>query len=64
MRLVNLLLTGLIVQFMGQYIASSQPIFFLTQQRIYKSKIENENVSLNIFVSDTACSSRNLYLFG
>ena len=64
MRLVNLLLTGLIVQFMDQYIASSQPIFFLTQQRIYKSKIENENVSLNIFVSDTTCTSRNLYLFG
>ena len=64
MRLVNLFLTGLIVQFMGQYIASSQPRFFLTQQRIYKSKIENENVSLNIFVSDTTCTSRNLYLFG
>ena len=28
--------------------------FFLTQQLIYKSKIEKSNVSLDIFVSDTS----------
>ena len=33
--------------------------FFLTQQLIYKSKIEKHNVSLDIFVSDTSIA-RNL----
>ena len=28
--------------------------FFLTQQLIYKSKIEKHNISLDIFVSDTS----------
>ena len=37
--------------------------FFLTQQPIYKSKIEKHNVSLNIFVSDTSIA-RNLHLPG
>ena len=27
--------------------------FFLTQQLIYKSKIEKHNISLDLFVSDT-----------
>ena len=37
--------------------------FFLTQQLIYKSKIEKHNVSLDIFVSDTSIA-RNLHLLG
>ena len=37
--------------------------FFLTQQLIYKSKIERHNVSLDIFVSDTSMA-RNLHLPG
>ena len=28
--------------------------FFLTQQLIYKNKIEKRNISLDIFVSDTS----------
>ena len=28
--------------------------FFLTQQLIYKSKMEKHNISLDIFVSDTS----------
>ena len=28
--------------------------FFLTQQLIYKSKIEKRNISLDIFVSETS----------
>ena len=28
--------------------------FFLTQQLIYKSKIEKQNISLDIFVSETS----------
>ena len=28
--------------------------FFLTQQLIYKSKIEKRNTSLDVFVSDTS----------
>ena len=28
--------------------------FFLTQQLIYKSKIEKHNISLDIFVSETS----------
>ena len=35
----------------GQYNASSQPRFFLTHQLIYKSKIEKQNVNLDIFAS-------------
>ena len=41
----------------------SLPRFFLTQQLIYKSKIEKHNVSLDIFVSDTSIA-RNLHLLG
>ena len=37
--------------------------FFLTQQIIYKSKIEKYTVSLSIFVSDTSIA-RNLHLPG
>ena len=37
--------------------------FFLTQQLIYKSKIEKHNVSLDIFVSDTSID-KNLHLPG
>ena len=36
-------------------------IFSLTQQPIYKSKIEKQNVSLDIFVSETSIT-RNLHL--
>ena len=41
----------------------SLPRFFLTQQLIWKSKIEKHNVSLEIFVSDIS-KARNLYLPG
>ena len=34
---------------------------FLTQQLIYKSKVEKHSVSLTIFVSDTS-TARNLHL--
>ena len=37
--------------------------FFITQQLIYKSKIEKHNVSLEIFVSDISIA-RNLHLLG
>ena len=37
--------------------------FFLTQQLIYKSKIEKYNVSLDIFLSDTSIV-RNFNLLG
>ena len=37
--------------------------FFLTQQLIYKSKIEKRKFSLDIFVSDTSIS-RNFHLPG
>ena len=37
--------------------------FFLTQQLIYKSKIEKHNISLDIFASDTSVA-RNLHLTG
>ena len=33
---------------------SSLARFFLTQQLIYKSKIESHNISLDIFVSETS----------
>ena len=39
--------------------------FVLTRQLMYKSKIENHNISLDIFVSDTICSiAKNLHLPG
>ena len=41
----------------------SQVRFFLTQQLIYKSKIEKHNVSLEIFVSDISIA-RNRHLPG
>ena len=47
----------------GQYIASSQARSFLTQQLTYKSKVEKQNVSLDIFASDTN-TARHLYLAG
>ena len=37
--------------------------FFLTQQLIYKNKIEKHNISLDIFLSDTSIA-RNLHLPG
>ena len=37
--------------------------FFVTQQLIYKNKIEKHNISLDIFVSDTRIA-RNLHLPG
>ena len=47
----------------SQYIASSWPGFSSTQQLIHKSKIEKQNGSLDIFISDTSIA-RNLYLPG
>ena len=38
--------------------------FLLTQQLIYKSKIEKHNISLDIFVSSTSVIAKNLHLPG
>ena len=37
--------------------------FFLTQQLIYKSKIEKHNISLDIFVSDTSVVQPEIFLY-